>query len=41
MVFDPGVSDGTYTEVTNGLAPGDLVITEATGMHVSNVGRIL
>lgn len=42
VVFEPGVSDGTYTEVKAGLTAGDLVITEATGgARGSNVGRIL
>ncbi|HTR50417.1 MAG TPA: efflux RND transporter periplasmic adaptor subunit [Kofleriaceae bacterium] len=41
VVFEPGVSDGTFTEVAAGLAPGDLVITEVTGAHASTVGRIL
>ena len=41
VVFQPGVSDGTYTEVKAGLTAGDLVITEASGGHGSTVGRIL
>jgi HlyD family secretion protein len=41
-VFEPGVSDGTYTEVKAGLTGGELVITEVIGSpHASSVGRIL
>lgn len=33
IVFTPGVSDGTYTEVIDGeLAPGDRAVTEAIGV---------
>jgi len=41
VVFEPGVSDGTFTEVKSGLTAGDVVITEATGARESHVGRIL
>lgn len=42
VAFEPGVSDGTYTEVKAGLELGDRVITEViTSPHPSSVGRIL
>jgi HlyD family secretion protein len=42
VVFEPGVRDGSYTEVVGGLKVGDLVITEATGgPRISSIGRIL
>jgi HlyD family secretion protein len=42
VVFDPGVSDGTYTEVKAGLTAGDPVITEVNaGPRNTSVGRIL
>jgi HlyD family secretion protein len=40
VVFEPGVRDGTYTEVRSGLVPGDVVITEANTPN-SAVRRIL
>jgi HlyD family secretion protein len=33
VAFEPGISDGTYTEVVNGLSVGDLVITEASATN--------
>jgi HlyD family secretion protein len=39
--FEPGVSDGTYTEVKAGLSAGEVVITEANGPQASSVGRVL
>ncbi|HUJ61304.1 MAG TPA: hypothetical protein VLX92_22525, partial [Kofleriaceae bacterium] len=41
VVIEPGVSDGTYTEVKSGLSAGDRVITEATGLRATTAGRIL
>lgn len=41
VMFEPGVRDGTYTEVLHGLAPGELVITEATGSTTSSVRSML
>lgn len=36
VVFEPGVRDGSFTEVHHGLASGELVITEATADHTSS-----
>ena len=41
VVFVPGASDGSFTEVTSGLGAGDVVITEATGGTHGGPGRIL
>lgn len=41
IVFEPGVRDGTYTEVLGGLGLGEIVITEANGQKISNVRSIL
>lgn len=41
VVFEPGVSDDTYTEVVRGLEPGDRVITDVPEKRASSVGRML
>ncbi|MFT3698646.1 MAG: efflux RND transporter periplasmic adaptor subunit [Kofleriaceae bacterium] len=41
VVFEPGVSDGTFTEVRSGLDAGELVITEVTSTHGHATGRML
>ena len=41
IVFEPGVRDGTSTEVLGGLAAGEIVITEANGHSVSSVRSML
>lgn len=41
IAFEPGVRDGTYTEVLGGLAAGEAVITEVSGHTTSNVRSIL
>jgi hypothetical protein len=41
VVFDPGVSDGTYTEIKSGLTADLRVITEASGARAAGAGRTL
>jgi HlyD family secretion protein len=41
VTFEPGVRDGSFTEVAAGLSPGDVVITEANGTSTTKARSML